>query len=569
MITPTNGRERGIIYTFYSFKGGVGRSMALANTAALLAKWGYSVLVVDWDLEAPGIERFYAGTNPGVAVERRDKPGIIDLVQAKAEGKTIPWRTSLIQVRIGDNSSQLSLLTAGRSGEDYNARLHALNFPDLFDRHDLGSYIEELRDEWAKEFQFVLVDSRTGVTDIGGICTVHLADVLVLMFITTESSLRGALDILRRARNAQQHLPRDRSRLLAVPVPARDESRTEYELGAEWKQRFADEFAGAYLDWLPSGINPRDAIERMSIPYVPYWSFGERLPAVEATTNDLGRAFEILARILATRLDWYKALEGQEPAPPPVAKLHEPDPNWLGRHGVAALEQLMNSNLPGFMEVSHFSPDSEADKDQRELLSVARQAQVHLTGWPLGLVMDDSDQFRPRPLKDGILAIVAANITSSPFPRRRFDYWTLNRTGDFYTLRSLTEDQLDQDRARKVIWSDIRIIRAVEVLLHCANLHKALGTDPNAHIDLRLRYGGLRDRELTSYADRWLAYHGRNLHENEVAVQPIKFRLAAVDTEIVPLVKKLCAPLFMIFDYTVVPDDAYEQIISDFMNGRL
>ena len=52
--------ERGTIYTFYSFKGGVGRSMALANVAALLAKWGYSVLVVDWDIEAPGIERFYA-----------------------------------------------------------------------------------------------------------------------------------------------------------------------------------------------------------------------------------------------------------------------------------------------------------------------------------------------------------------------------------------------------------------------------------------------------------------------------------------------------------------------------
>ena len=58
-------------------------------------------------------------------------------------------------------------------------------FPDLFDKHDLGTYIEELREEWASEFQFVSVDSRTGVTDIGGICTVHLADVLVLLFTTT------------------------------------------------------------------------------------------------------------------------------------------------------------------------------------------------------------------------------------------------------------------------------------------------------------------------------------------------------------------------------------------------
>ena len=55
-MTAPIKKELGIIYTFYSFKGGVGRTMALANVAALLAKWGYSVLVVDWDLEAPGLE---------------------------------------------------------------------------------------------------------------------------------------------------------------------------------------------------------------------------------------------------------------------------------------------------------------------------------------------------------------------------------------------------------------------------------------------------------------------------------------------------------------------------------
>jgi len=47
------------IVTFYSYKGGVGRSMSLANTAVLLAKWGYKTLIVDWDLEAPGLEHFF------------------------------------------------------------------------------------------------------------------------------------------------------------------------------------------------------------------------------------------------------------------------------------------------------------------------------------------------------------------------------------------------------------------------------------------------------------------------------------------------------------------------------
>src|SRR5215475_15535291 len=47
------------VVTFYSYKGGVGRSMALANIAVLLARVGKRVLIVDWDLEAPGLDRYF------------------------------------------------------------------------------------------------------------------------------------------------------------------------------------------------------------------------------------------------------------------------------------------------------------------------------------------------------------------------------------------------------------------------------------------------------------------------------------------------------------------------------
>src|SRR5215470_3632439 len=50
----------GRIYTFYSYKGGVGRSMALANIGVLLALAGKRVLLVDWDLEAPGLELYFS-----------------------------------------------------------------------------------------------------------------------------------------------------------------------------------------------------------------------------------------------------------------------------------------------------------------------------------------------------------------------------------------------------------------------------------------------------------------------------------------------------------------------------
>ena len=51
--------RNGEVVTFYSYKGGTGRTMALANVAWILAANGKRVLVVDWDLESPGLHRFF------------------------------------------------------------------------------------------------------------------------------------------------------------------------------------------------------------------------------------------------------------------------------------------------------------------------------------------------------------------------------------------------------------------------------------------------------------------------------------------------------------------------------
>src|SRR3712207_6018804 len=69
----------GQVVTFYSYKGGTGRTMALANVAWILAAAGKRVLVADWDLEAPGLHRFLAPFLAGDAAD--GAPGIIDLVR--------------------------------------------------------------------------------------------------------------------------------------------------------------------------------------------------------------------------------------------------------------------------------------------------------------------------------------------------------------------------------------------------------------------------------------------------------------------------------------------------------
>jgi cellulose biosynthesis protein BcsQ len=62
------------VVTFYSFKGGVGRTMALVNIGVELARMGRRVLLVDFDLEAPGIETF------NLPRPRDNTPGLVDFV---------------------------------------------------------------------------------------------------------------------------------------------------------------------------------------------------------------------------------------------------------------------------------------------------------------------------------------------------------------------------------------------------------------------------------------------------------------------------------------------------------
>ena len=220
----------GTIVTFYSYKGGVGRTLALANIGAVLAKWGYRVLCVDWDLEAPGLHLYYdRWIAPKHENAASQKPGLTELILSHVAGEKPNWQDHLHDVVFPDAGQPLKLMTAGRQDESYVSRMQSLDWKSLYDSHQLGNFLEQLRTEWKNEFDFILLDSRTGVTDIGGICTVQMPDSLVVLFTANLQSLRGCLDVVQRAKRAQQSLPFDRGKLLALPVATRFESRIEYE----------------------------------------------------------------------------------------------------------------------------------------------------------------------------------------------------------------------------------------------------------------------------------------------------------------------------------------------------
>jgi hypothetical protein len=77
-VTRAQSADVGQIVTFYSFKGGTGRTMALANVAWILAANGKRVLVADWDLESPGLHRFF---QPFMETKVNRKAGIVDFIR--------------------------------------------------------------------------------------------------------------------------------------------------------------------------------------------------------------------------------------------------------------------------------------------------------------------------------------------------------------------------------------------------------------------------------------------------------------------------------------------------------
>ena len=177
------------IVTFYSFKGGTGRSLALANTAAELARRGKRVLMVDFDLEAPGLDTYPFKRPQGGAL------GIVDLIHTYLQKREVPDVSSYLYETSfsGQVTGNLWLMPAGRQDSEYDMKFKSIDWSDFYENQDGFLFFEDLKIQWHNLLRpdYVLIDSRTGHTDIGGICTRQLPDAVVAMFFPNEQNLRG------------------------------------------------------------------------------------------------------------------------------------------------------------------------------------------------------------------------------------------------------------------------------------------------------------------------------------------------------------------------------------------
>ena len=172
------------IVTFYSYKGGTGRSMALANVAWILASNGKRVLAIDWDLEAPGLHRYFMPFLPDPKLLSPSSRGLINyfadfaiqaatplsepatLEPAPAQSPTVgrtdawygEWAENILRYATSldwkfDRAGLLNLIPAGRQDRHYRSLVNNFNWPNFYERLGGGPLLEAIRERFASRLR--------------------------------------------------------------------------------------------------------------------------------------------------------------------------------------------------------------------------------------------------------------------------------------------------------------------------------------------------------------------------------------------------------------------------------
>jgi len=289
------------IITFYSYKGGVGRSMALANVAWLLAnKYGHKVLLVDWDLEAPGLHKFFN------IKENEIKTGLIDLFY---DYKTLLRKDNpiindefidldqyIMKLPCNFDKGSLSILPAGKTDDgNYANQVNNFEWDDFYKNWHGFGFIEYLKDKLKSKADFVLIDSRTGITDIGGICTLQMPDLVVLLFSLNEQCISGTEMIADKILAKSSDVKEQQKPPKIILIPSRVEKNLEIETKHEWELESARRLK-KFIEL--SEDKSLDYIKENSIPYVGFYSFGEKLAVKKEPKEDLAKSFDNLTKMI-------------------------------------------------------------------------------------------------------------------------------------------------------------------------------------------------------------------------------------------------------------------------------
>ncbi|MEI6043482.1 MAG: AAA family ATPase [Chloroflexota bacterium] len=184
---PEENPKRPITVTFYSFKGGVGRTTALAIVARELVSQGRRVVAVDFDLEAPGLASLFQ-------IPTENTLGLLDYLHQRLlypDSKQPDIADCIRRVELQGNRGDLYIVPAGEFNENYIHRLADLNTSALYKPQP--SLLDQFRSDLIRQLDpdIILIDARTGLNDLSGLAVLDLADLVLLCFAPNSQGRQG------------------------------------------------------------------------------------------------------------------------------------------------------------------------------------------------------------------------------------------------------------------------------------------------------------------------------------------------------------------------------------------
>jgi MinD-like ATPase involved in chromosome partitioning or flagellar assembly len=249
--------KRPFVVTFYSFKGGVGRSTALGFVANILAVRGQRVVMIDFDLEAPGLSFMF----PLLSSDAH-KLGVLDYIHQRylTPDQNRPRINECIRQIDVPTRGELYLVPAGEYDEGYIHRLADLDLRLLYQREK--NPIHQLLDD-VKTYldpDIILINARTGFTEMGAIALFDQAALGVICFSPTSQSFEGLQWVVKAASKQRSYHGIPDLRFLLTPMPSVAQSQRQL-----WVGRTADWIATHWS--MPSSVTVEELYYQ--VPYNP------------------------------------------------------------------------------------------------------------------------------------------------------------------------------------------------------------------------------------------------------------------------------------------------------------
>jgi tetratricopeptide (TPR) repeat protein len=219
--------------TFYSYKGGVGRTLALSNIAKRLAEFGKKVCILDFDLEAPGLHIKLENQIQKQGIQK----GIVDYIYEFSTKGTIPEDISKYSTKLKSPKNTIFIAAGNPLSNEYWKKLAQVDWWKLFysEQSEGIPFFLDLKEKIRLKFNpdYLLIDSRTGITELSAITISILADSVVFFAANNKENIQGCKHVLRSISNSENNLfgiKKDVHFVLSrIPNPEKPDEKTKEE----------------------------------------------------------------------------------------------------------------------------------------------------------------------------------------------------------------------------------------------------------------------------------------------------------------------------------------------------